>query len=307
MNELILSNWNISVPSEILPIKSSVGDEIHVWNIDNIYILKSGTNFESMNKHIQISKALETEGLPVALPIKTNDNNDLFYIDNYFYCLFPKLKGKNLTDCFYGDYLGRAKYLGEIVGKLHIALKKCEAFITCNDNDLYTSVINNGIPTILQYFSLDEIGLTQEFIDKYQKEFKDLYYQLPKQIIHRDLHGGNMLFDNEKLTGYIDFEISERNARIYDVCYLSTGILCGCVYDEIERENWFKLFNNIIAGYDDICHLTKEEKVSLPYMIFSIQIICIACFTQNKFEKLVSQNIDVLKWILKNIDKFHTL
>ena len=34
---------------------------------------------------------------------------------------------------------------------------------------------------------------------------------LPVQLIHRDVHFGNFLFDEGKFSGYIDFDLSQRN------------------------------------------------------------------------------------------------
>jgi len=34
-----------------------------------------------------------------------------------------------------------------------------------------------------------------------------------------------MLFDQGKLTGYIDFDLSQKDARIFNICYFLMGLL----------------------------------------------------------------------------------
>lgn len=42
----------------------------------------------------------------------------------------------------------------------------------------------------------------------------NLYSKLPIQLIRREVHLGNLLFDNNKFSGYIDFDLSQKNIRI---------------------------------------------------------------------------------------------
>ena len=38
-------------------------------------------------------------------------------------------------------------------------------------------------------------------------------HPLPRQIIHRDMHLSNVIFKDDKLEGFIDFEILENNVK----------------------------------------------------------------------------------------------
>ena len=89
----------------------------------------------------------------------------------------------------------------------------------------------------------DALGLTEEFCGEYLKTFEMLYPQLPRQIIHRDPNPGNLILEGEKW-GFIDFELSERNLRIYDPCYAATAIVSENFAGE--RERWPALFREIL-------------------------------------------------------------
>ena len=45
-------------------------------------------------------------------------------------------------------------------------------------------------------------------------QLEKIYEGLPKQLIHRDVHSGNFLFENNEFSGYIDFDLSQKNIRI---------------------------------------------------------------------------------------------
>ncbi len=50
-------------------------------------------------------------------------------------------------------------------------------------------------------------------------------------------------------------------------------------------------YKNIIDGYDSICKLSHKEKQAIPYVIFSIQMICVAYFSNmDKYAELAEVN-----------------
>ena len=96
-----------------------------------------------------------------------------------------------------------------------------------------------------------------------------------------------------------DFELCERNVRLWDPCYCATGILSeqrntGNAYDKFPE-----ILENILKGYDSINHLTKEEKQAVYYVICSIQMICIAYFESvNEYKDLARINREMLTYII---------
>ena len=64
-------------------------------------------------------------------------------------------------------------------------------------------------------------------------------------------------------------------------CYVSTGILSESFEDGNEEKlrQWGLLYQNILQGYDSVNPLSAKEKEALPYIVFSIQMICVAYFS----------------------------
>lgn len=50
--------------------------------------------------------------------------------------------------------------------------------------------------------------------------------ELPRHLIHRDAHTGNMLFEDTGFVGWVDFDHLETNFRIFDVCYCGRNTVC---------------------------------------------------------------------------------
>lgn len=140
-----------------------------------------------------------------------------------------------------------------------------------------------------------------EFYSEYTQNFSNLYNELPRQTIHRDPNPSNIMFENGEVSGFIDFVISERNVRIFDPCYCATGILSEAGQIDGGFEKWGDLLKGIIYGYDDICKLTDIEKQSIPYIIYSIQMIFIAWLNGREENKNIAmQNRKMLLWIWEN-------
>ena len=50
-------------------------------------------------------------------------------------------------------------------------------------------------------------------MERMHTAFKETVHPLPRQIIHRDMHLSNVIFKDDKLEGFIDFEILENNVK----------------------------------------------------------------------------------------------
>lgn len=149
------------------------------------------------------------------------------------------------------------------------------------------------------------LNVDREFFNDYARIFGGLYEELPKQIIHRDPNPSNIILSDDKW-GFIDFELSERNVRIFDPCYAATAILSES-FSEGNNEKlskWIEVYKNIIYGYDDAVKLSTEEKRAIPYVIMSNQMIATAWFSeQEKYKELFEINKKMTEWIANNFNK----
>ena len=153
-----------------------------------------------------------------------------------------------------------------------------------------------GLQASLPVATGDGEFLVQEAVVEYKNQFGTVYEKLPKQIIHRNMNLSYVYVNGESMVGVTDFELSEYSIRLFDVCYAATGILSENFSDEEEIiQKWLPLYQNIIRGYDAVVKLTEEEKQMLPYVVFSIQLICVAYFAdKEEFAELARVNEKML-------------
>lgn len=299
--EEVLLQWGITNPTIAdIYINATNDRSENTWFINEDMVLKIGANIKGITNHILISKLMVKNSLCAATPILTLEGKDYYTDGDLYYFLSKKLDGKAIKSTeFYNDnYKEQAFYHGEIIGKLHKVLAELDNDILCKNANIYEDVTNWAIPKTNEVFDL-----SPTFISDYKNTMGKLIKSLPKQIIHRDPNPDNILFHHNKLVGFIDFEITEVNVRIFDPCYAATAILSDSFHevDTTGRKRWSDIFQSIIEGYDSVAHLSDDEIKAIPYVIYSIQLIFIAyCEGIDKLKELSITNQKMLRWLFEN-------
>lgn len=285
----LLKNWNLQNESISNVYNENTGRQNdNAYYIGDDHVIKFTANLGSIQNNIRISKALADAGLPAAEIIKTVNGADYLQDGEIYFIMLKRIKGNQLKcDDIFAD-TSLAYTIGENIAKLHKALKDFDK-ADYTEVNIYDNAVK-ALPMLKD--------LSAKFINDYKIGFKKVYDKLPKQIIHRDINPSNMIFDGGEFKGFIDFDLSEISIRIFDICYCATAILSECFSDNVNKAKWLEILNNLINGYNSIEPLSEYEKQAIPYVIYSIQIICIAYFSQyDKFEVLAKTNIAMLKWI----------
>lgn len=149
------------------------------------------------------------------------------------------------------------------------------------------------------------LSLSESFCQSYLNEFGKLYDKLPKQIIHRDPNPSNIIVSQDEW-GFIDFELSEKNLRIYDPCYAAMAILSESFdeKDQAKLSKWLEIYQNILWGYDSVVKLTNEECAALPYVVMADQLVSTAWFSeQDKYTELFETNKRMTQWLITIFDE----
>ena len=292
----ILKHWNLEKePISDIYYEGSGQRSDNAFYAGEAYILKFTVNLEKMKNEIALSRAMESAGLMASTPIMTADGREYVQDGELFFYVTRRVSGTPMVSYnFYeGDYAAKARFVGEIIGQLHLILSRAEILV--NDVNLYEDVKNWALPKAKEILSIPE-----PFCREYLEKFGELYNNLPKQIIHRNPHPSTIIVSQDKW-GFIDFELSERNLRIYDPCYAATAVLCE-TYDEKDQEKlcrWVDIYRNIIWGYDSVVKLTNEEKKAIPYVVMANQTVCVAWFSeQEKYADVFEANRHITRWLL---------
>lgn len=184
--------------------------------------------------------------------------------------------------------------MGCAIAQLHKAFIKCEKEITFWDNSLLEEM-KGWIGKNLAADGWQVIN--EEEYSKAVNSLEETYDKLPKQLIHRDVHFDNFLFFEGNLSGYIDFDLSQRNIRIFDICYFLTGLLAEETEDTFTGKEWIEHVKAVIGGYESITKLSAEEKRAIPCVMECIEILFAAYFIHAKDTKHARDASDVFHLI----------
>ncbi len=145
--------------------------------------------------------------------------------------------------------------------------------------------------------------IEERLFEEMVNRLEALYDKLPVQLIHRDVHFGNFLFDNGKFSGYIDFDLSQRNIRIFDLCYFVLGLLSEEDKLEVASEEWFSVLKDVFEGYNSKLQLSEEERMAVPYVMKSIELLFAAWFLGQNDIKCVESAMKIFGFVDESEEK----
>lgn len=287
----IINEWDIE-EKEVKQIYDSA------WKIGENVVLKVYTDVNILQRNIKMLTLLENMGIPVGGIIPTKNDKNYAKDDAYYYILTRKLQGNNITDIH--KNMAIASEMGSVLAKLHKAFRECET----QDNFWNNSLLKEMKGWVRDVFVKNDWKYIEE--DKFNNTVKGLerlYDKLPVQLIHRDVHLGNFLFDRGSFSGYIDFDLSQRNIRIFDLCYFVLGLLSEEEIPNIAKEWWFEILKRFFAGYDSECELLAEEKLEIPYVMESIELLFAAWFMDQNDMKCAEDAMHIYHFVKKHKEK----
>lgn len=305
---LILENWEVEkgLPINDVYVMDGTKASGSIWTVGNEFILKTGDRVKLV-KNLRVAKALSKQGFVSALPVPTKARSE--YLDGKEpFVLTCVLKGSPLpkSERFGNSRIDFGNKYGKSIALLHKVLQEVQNEVLPDEVNLYQCVTSWALPNVRQQNVQWSMGLDEEFFKDYIDTFGKLFEKLPKQLIHRDPNPSNILFDNGEVSGFVDFDLSEVNVRLWDACYCATGILSES--SDEGYENWIDILGGILHGYDSEGKLTQEEKQAVYYVICSIQMICVAYFeSQEEFKQLAKINRKMLTDIIINKEKIQQI
>lgn len=266
---------------------------LSAWEINHSYVVKRYDDKEQMERNIKILRILSANGIPVADLIPAKNGDDYAVYKDAYFLMSDKLRGSNIADI---KDPAMAHQMGCAIARLHRAFIKCEKEMEFWDNSLLKEMRGWVRETLANN---EWQMVAQEEYAKVVKALESVYDDLPKQLIHRDVHFGNFLFYEGELSGYIDFDLSQRNIRIFDICYFLTGLLSEETDDTFTKKEWLESVKSVVAGYESSLPLSEKEKSAIPCVMECIEMLCAAYFLRIKDSKRAADACRVCRFIQK--------
>lgn len=247
------------------------------WQIGEGHVLKVYQDKEGLERNIKVLQILEQMKIPVGKIVPVHENELYVQYEDNFYFLSEKLQGKNIIQI--GNDRNLAEKMGGIIADLHLAFAKCDETHSFWNNSLLEEM-NGWVKQNFEDSAWEQIS--REEYEKIVANLAAVYDKLPVQLIHRDVHLGNFLFEEGQFSGYIDFDLSQRNIRIFDLCYFMLGLLSEKEKFELTEELWFAFLQNVFLAYQRKVQLTETEKKAVPYVMECIELLFVSYFASVK-------------------------
>ena len=201
-------------------------------------------NIEELQFYVDLMTYLGKENFLCPRPIENNSGQALGLLKNKPALMVSFLEGKEIAirdsnNCY---------LVGQHLARLHLATNN---FPQSNKNTRDLSWISDVYLNLKEYLPLEDQKIIELEIN-YHKEIDKV--KLPEGIIHGDLFRDNVLFFNDKVSGFIDFYYACNEKFIYDI---AIAINDWCIYDDGKINKL--LYSEFINGYQSERKLTDNE------------------------------------------------
>ena len=202
-------------------------------------------NIEELPFYIDLMTYLAKENFLCPRPIENKNGQALGLLKDKPALMVSFLDGKEKVirspkSCY---------LVGQYLAKLHLTANN---FPQLNKNTRGLDWVSDMYLNLKKYLSLEDQGILELEIN-YHKEMDKA--ELPEGIIHGDLFKDNVLFLNDKVSGFIDFYYACNEKFIYDI---AIAINDWCIDQDGQINK--SMFLEFIKGYQSERKLTDNEQ-----------------------------------------------
>ena len=301
--EKVLRHWHNAI-GEVVASKA-LDDKKTVFELTiatgQLLILKKileRPTFEPLESEYRVLAHLHKNGVPVALPLRSDKGSSFVKQDDVIYILAPALPRDETFEPKIHPKL--YENVGREIGKLHKALATYPHEIQSWTMDLPLRIKDELVPFITKRLTVQEYHIFDLCIAGHINELCERLGNLPIQHIHGDCHGGNVLLYHGDVSGFIDLDHLPNGPRIYDLSYYLADRVKNLIGEPESLEEQIQEFGKVIHGYESEIVLTSREKGAIWHGMAVTQLLFIFWFLQHGNAEHTTKNLMVLKWICEH-------
>lgn len=270
-----------------------------IWRVtagEREFVLKHSTNRTRVWEEYDLMRWLASHNQPVSQLLYTTEGAPWAEYQGGIYVLYPYVAGTggDELEMLEGEF---AFKIGAALARLHLDLADYPAAENFPSFDLFREVSFFAWPTVRGYLAPRFRHALRDTEEGISRKLVNPYQSLPRQLIHRDFHPGNLVFRGGELEAILDFDRVRVGVRVFDLCYMCTAVLTGCFENVQLREDWYTFVQRLIEGYQSVQHLAHSEAISFLYIIYLIQILFIGYHLDTGNTDLADFNLAVLLWL----------
>jgi homoserine kinase type II len=244
-----LKSWS-AIETGIENSNYFITTEKHGEDMEFVLTIMEDLTFEDVPFFNTILRHLSHFGLPVPAPHQTLDGMTSTIFCGKPTLVLPKLTGNHLIE----TSTRHCTAIGKALAEIHVTLASKNMN---RDNPYNIDWMEKTIIDVQHLLEDSELRTVNRIANEYA-EVSDL--PLPRGIIHGDLFRDNALFEDDNLTGIIDFYHACTDFYIQDIAIT--------INDWCRNENGSMdpvRTASLIEGYESVRTLEAEEREFLPF------------------------------------------
>jgi homoserine kinase type II len=205
-----LSDYSLGQLLELQPISSGIENTNYfVTTANGRFVL---TLFEKLTDdelpfYLNLMAHLARHGIPCPCPVANRRNQFLGTLNGKPACIASRLNGKSTT----APNLGQCASIGAMLAQMHIA---GQSFSQIMPNPRGASWRSATAPQVRPFLDADQTTLLDSEVALHARQD---WAVLPQGVIHADLFRDNVLLEDDRVGGLIDFYFACSDALLYDV------------------------------------------------------------------------------------------
>lgn len=215
-----LTAWDLPPPSDVRGVDGGTNNAVVI--VDDRYVVRTYQNLDPDQiaaEHRLVTALAERADLPFAVPVPIPTRDGRTAVGST--AVFPLIPGHVAT---HGD-LTSIELAAGALARLLRAMAALPLELAPRDLDTSLDRIRPEV-TDLDAFGLELAELLPgdegvawfaEHVGPKQREYAERLAGLPVQLVHGDLALGNVLIQDGRVTGVLDFEIAGKGTKIGDV------------------------------------------------------------------------------------------
>ena len=257
-HEFLEKHYSIRDLEELIEIPQGVENTNYILVTKNkkfiLTLYESRVSFKDLPFFINLLVALNDKKIECPNPIKMRNGNYTELLNNKHAAIFSFLPGKSTVaikneHCF---------LVGQTLANIHLKTIDLSLY---RENTLSLKYWSDLLNLINATPKDTDNKLHMDISNEYDFLMNNWPSDLPSGIIHGDLFPDNIFFQNNKLTGVIDFYFACNEFYIFDIAIC---INAWC----FESDYSFNITkaSHLLQGYRSLKNLTQDEIRFLPIM-----------------------------------------
>lgn len=210
---------------------------------------------------------LASVGIPVALPVVTDDARLMTTVGERQYALLPWIEHDAGNHELRADAAVTSRSIGTAIGRLDAALAVSPWQPASFVDDPAREVLDETLPRLPELASL---------VAPIKEQLWAAVHDLPAQLTNGDCNTGNVLVRGSDVVGFLDLDHLPQGPRVRDLSYYLASRLRHHLANDPDAKRdtraWIAALTHYVTGYHSALPLTDRELAAVVPLILVIEI-----------------------------------